>query len=109
MEGEKRPTSFLSVTSTSAGLSPKNSLTFSFNPFTTLVESFKAICSASLKLWNLNQDHPSKKSGFSGQIIMKLRLWQLLIEMIELPSLGRYLTASAIYFESRDKFLLLTS
>ena len=90
-------------------LAPKT-LTFSFNPFATLVESFKAIGSASLKLWNLNQEHPlKKKKGFSGQIIIKLRLWQPLIEVIELPSFGRYLTASAIYFESSDQFLLVTS
>ena len=31
------PTSFSSVTSTNVGISPQNFLTFSFNPFATLV------------------------------------------------------------------------
>ena len=36
--GAKRPTtSFSPVTSTNIGLSPQNFLTFSFNPFATLV------------------------------------------------------------------------
>ena len=43
------------------------------NPFATLVESFKFVPRASPKLLNLNQDHTSK-SGFSGQILIKLRL-----------------------------------
>ena len=47
---------------------------FYFNPFATLVQNFKFVPSASLKLLNLNQDHPSKKAIFSGQIPIKLRL-----------------------------------
>ena len=68
-------TNFPRVTSTNVRTSPKNFLTFSFNPFATLVWNVKAISSASHKLLNFNQDHPSKKSGFSGQILIKLRLW----------------------------------
>ena len=34
----------------------------------------KRSASASPKLLNLNQDHPSKKSGFSSQTVIKLRL-----------------------------------
>ena len=49
-------TRFSSVTSTKAGISSQNSLTFNFNPF--------AISSVSLKLLNLNQDHPWKKVLF---------------------------------------------
>ena len=41
------------------GISPQNFLTFSFNPFLTLLSNFKAILSNSPKLLNLNQDHPS--------------------------------------------------
>ena len=52
------PTSFSPVTSTNVGFGPQNFLTFSFNPFATLVPS------ASPKLLNLNQDHPSKKVIF---------------------------------------------
>ena len=56
------PTSFSSVTSTNVGFGPKNFLTFSFNPFATLVQNFKFVPSASPKLLNLNQDHLSKKA-----------------------------------------------
>ena len=64
--GGKRasPTSFSPVTSTNVGFGPQNFLTFSFNPFATLVRNFKFVPSASPKLWNLNQDHHSKKAIF---------------------------------------------
>ena len=39
-------------------------MTFSFNPFTTLVQNFKFVPSASPKLLNLNQNHLSKKAIF---------------------------------------------
>ena len=65
MGGQKdTPTSFSHVTSTNVGFGPQNFLTFSFNPFATLVQNFKLVPSASLKLLNLNQDHPSKKAIF---------------------------------------------
>ena len=66
------PTSFSPVTCTNAGYGPQNYLTFSFNPFSTLVQNLKFVPGASPKLLNLNQDHPSK--DFSGQILIKLRL-----------------------------------
>ena len=63
--GQKDPlTRFSPVTSTNVGFGPQNFLTFSFNLFGTLVENFKFVPSASLKLLNLNQDHPSKKAIF---------------------------------------------
>ena len=52
------------VTSTNVEFGPKNFLTFSFNPFATLVQNFKFVPSANPKLLNLNQDHPSKKVIF---------------------------------------------
>ena len=58
------PTSFFPVTSTNVGIGPYNFLTFSFNPFATLVQNFKFVPSASPKLLNLNQDHPSQKAIF---------------------------------------------
>ena len=58
------PTSFFPVTSTNVGIDPYNFLTFSFDPFATLVQTFKFVPSASPKLLNLNQDHPSKKAIF---------------------------------------------
>ena len=63
--GAKRPpASFSPVTSTNVEFGPQNVLTFSFNPFATLVLSFKFVLSANPKLLNLNQDHPSKKAIF---------------------------------------------
>ena len=58
------PTSFSPVTSANVRFGPQNFLTFSFSPFATLVQNFKCVSSASPKLWNLNQDHPSKKAIF---------------------------------------------
>ena len=58
------PISFSPVTSTNVETSPQNFLTFSFNPFATLMENFKVARSASPKLLNLNRDHPSKKVVF---------------------------------------------
>ena len=43
---------------------PPNLSDLSFNPFATLVSNFKFVPSASPKLLNLNQDHPSKKAVF---------------------------------------------
>ena len=59
------------VTLTNVSISPKDFLTFSFSLFTTLVQNFNTIPSASPKLLNLNQE---QKKGFSGQILIKLRL-----------------------------------
>ena len=65
-EGQKAPilTSSPPVTSTDVGVSHQNFLTFSFNPFATLVRNFKAIPSASSKLLNFHQNHPSKRVVF---------------------------------------------
>ena len=48
--GQKTPTSFSPVTRKNVGITPQNFLTFSFNPFATLVQNFKVIPSASPKL-----------------------------------------------------------
>ena len=56
--------SFSAVTSTNVGISSKIFLTFSFNPFATLVGNFKFMPSANSKLLNSNQDRPSKKAVF---------------------------------------------
>ena len=65
-EGGKKvpPTSFFPRAYTNIGTSLKNFLIFSFNLFPTLVQNFKAIPSASLKLLNLNQEHSSEKLFF---------------------------------------------
>ena len=65
MGGKKAPpTSFSPVTSTNVEFGPQNILTFSFNPFATLVQNFKSVPSASPKLLNVNKDYPSKKAIF---------------------------------------------
>ena len=58
------PTSFSPITSTNVRFGPQNILNFSFNSFATLVRDSKFVPSASPKLLNLNQDHPSKKAVF---------------------------------------------
>ena len=66
------PTSFSPVTSKNVGFGPQNFLTFSVNPFDTLVQNFKFVPSASPKILNLNQDHPSKKAIF---LVKSLKKW----------------------------------
>ena len=46
--------------------------TFSFNPFLTQLKIFRFIPITSLKLLNLNQDHPSKKSIF---LVKSVWIW----------------------------------
>ena len=65
-------TSFSPVTSTNVGFGPKTFLTFSFNTFATQVQNFKFLPSASPKLLNLDQDHPSKKAIF---LVKSLQNW----------------------------------
>ena len=67
-------TSFSPVTSTNVGFGPQNFLAFSFDPFLTLVQNVKFVPSTSSKLLNLRPRPPLKKSDFSGQILIKLRL-----------------------------------
>ena len=67
-------TSFSYITSANIGISPQNILPFSFNSFATLVQNFKFVSNAIPKLLNLTQDHTSKEGGFSGQILINLRL-----------------------------------
>ena len=88
------PTSFFPVTSSNVEFSPPNFLTFSFNPFATLVENFKFVPFAYLKLLNLNQDHPSKKKRFFGSNSDKIEVMiTFLIEMIQLPNFGHMTTS----------------
>ena len=64
-----------SVTSTNVGISHQNFLIFSFNPFATLVQNFKFVSSVSSKIIELKPTLPLKICGFSGQILINLRLW----------------------------------
>ena len=105
MQAKRPPYQFSPVTSTNVGISPQNILTFSFNPFATLVENFKFVPNVSLKLLNVNQDHPSEKAVFlvkSNEVVISS-----LKEMLELPNFG-HINKSTIQFESRDINLLVT-
>ena len=71
-QAKSPPTSFSPVTSTNVGFGPKNFLTFSFNPFATLVQNLNFVPTACPKLLNLNQDHTSKKAIF---LVKSLKNW----------------------------------
>ena len=86
MEGKKAPpTSFSPVTSTNVGIRPQYLLTFSFDPFATLMLNFKFVPSVSPKLLNLNQDHPSKKWFFRLNPYRIEVMITSLMETLELP------------------------
>ena len=87
------PSSFSPVTSRNVGFGLQNFLTFSFNPFTTLVQNFKFVTSASPKLLNLNQDHPSKKRFFWSNPYKIEVMITFLIEMLQLPNFGHVTTS----------------
>ena len=79
-EGQKgRPTSFSNVTSANVGIIPQNFLTFSFNPFATLVWNFKATL---------------QKKRFFWSSLYKIEVITSLIEMLELPNFGHMTTCT---------------
>ena len=87
--------SFSLVTSEKVGISPQNFLNFSLNPFNTLVGNVKVIPSASPKLLNLNEDHPSKKERFFWSNPYKIEVMKTsLIEMLQLPNFGNMPTST---------------
>ena len=88
------PTSFSPVTSTNVGFGSQNFLTFSFNPFATLVQNFKLVPSASPNLLNLDQDHPSKKWFFWSNPYNIEVVITSLIEMLQLPNFGHMNTST---------------
>ena len=61
-----------------------------------MVENFKSVRSASSKLLNLNQDHPSKKWFFQSNPYKIEIVITSLIEMLELPNF-RQMTISLRY------------
>ena len=93
--GQKGPLpSFSPVTSTNVGITSRNFLTFSFNPFFIIVENFKFAPSASPKLSNLNPDHPSKKQFFWSNSYKIEVMITSLIEMLELQKFGHMTTST---------------
>ena len=92
---KKAPTtSFSPITSTNVGISHQNFLAFRLNTFVTLVQNFKAIPSASPKLLNLNQDHPSKKSFFWSNHYKIEVMITFLVEHLELANFGHMTTST---------------
>ena len=85
-------TSFSQVTSTNVGIRSQNFLSFRFNPFDKLVQNFKFVASASRKLLNLNQEHPSKKRFFCSNPYKIEVMTTSLIQMLELPNFGHMTT-----------------
>ena len=69
------PTSFCYVASANVRISLLNFLTFSFNPFTTLVLSYKAVNSVSPKSLNLNQKLRLKNVIFWFFLVTSLKNW----------------------------------
>ena len=60
-DGQKVPHQFFPIISTNVRISLYNFLSFSFNPFATLMQHFKTVTSAIPKFLNLMQEHLSKK------------------------------------------------
>ena len=75
--GQKKrpPTCFSSVTSTNVGISPQNFLDFSFNSFCHTGVKFQVCTQYQSQIIELEPRPLLKQSGFSGQILIKLRLW----------------------------------
>ena len=95
MGGGKKPppSSFSPVTLTNVGSGPQNFLTFSFNPFATLVQNFEFVPSASPKLLNLNQSTPQKKPFFWSYPYKIEVTITFLIEMLQAPNFGHMTTS----------------
>ena len=91
------PTHFFPVTYTNVGISPQTFLTFSFNLFATLVQTFTFVSSASPKLLNLNQDHPSKMHFFCSNPYKIRVVITSLMKMLELPTFD-HMNLSTIKF-----------
>ena len=84
----------IQATSTNVRISSKNFLTYSFNPFATLVQNFKFAPSASPKLLYLNQDHTSKKQFFLSNPYKMEVIITSLIETPDLSNLGHMTTST---------------
>ena len=84
------PIRFFPVTSTN----PQNFLTYSFNPFSTLVSNFKAIPSTSPKLLNLNQERLQKSWFFKSNRYKIEVLITSFTEILGLPNFGHITTST---------------
>ena len=92
MEGQNDHfTNFSPLTSTKVGISPKNFLTFSFNPFGG--QNLKVVSSVSLKLLSLNQECPPKMAFWSIPYKIEVLITSLIV-MLQLPYFGHRTTSS---------------
>ena len=107
-EEKSPPTSISPGTSTNVGIRSQKFLTFSFSSLATLVQNVNFVPSASPKLSNLNQDHPSKKEFFWSNLYKIEVIIIFLIEMLQLPKFG-HIATSIIKVESLDHILLVMS
>ena len=82
---------FPQVYSANVGIGLQNLLTFSLNPFVVQSEILKVIPSASPKLLNLNQKHPSKKLIFLNKVL--LIMITFLFKMLYSPIFGHITTS----------------
>ena len=93
--GDKTPRSIF-VKSPNVWISCPNFLAFSFNPFATQFLNFKTIPSTRIKIWNLNQDHPSKKSV---QILTKLSSDNLSHKNVRVTKFWSLYQNQSLFFE----------
>ena len=92
MEGQNDHfTNFSPLTSIKVGISPKNFLTFSFNPFGG--QNLKVVSSVSLKLLSLNQECPQKIAFWSIPYKIEVLITSLIV-MLQLPYFGHRTTSS---------------
>ena len=94
-KGKKTPSIFSPVTSTNVGISSRNFLTFSFNPFPTMASNVKTIPSASPRLLHLDQKYPQKNCFFWTNPYEIEVMITSLIEMLQLPNFD-HMTTTAI-------------
>ena len=102
------PTSFSPVISTNVGISPKNVLTFSFNPLPHWCKIPSLYLVPVPNHWTWTKTTPRRKRLFWSNPYKIEVVITSLIEMPQLPNFG-HMNTSTIWFESRDKILLVTS
>ena len=88
------PTSFSPVTSTNVGTSPKNFLTFTFNPFAHWCIISRPYLAPGPNYWTWTKTTPRKKGHFwSNSYEIEVMITSL-IEMLELPYFGQITTST---------------
>ena len=73
LPAKRHPTSFSAVTPINIGIRPQHFLTYSYNLFSTFVK-FQGHTYCQFQIIELEPRAPLKKIGFSGEILIKLKL-----------------------------------